>query len=182
MKTSENKIKIAVIGPESTGKTELSLWLANKLNGIYYPELARDYVENLGRQYKKTDLDIITQNQLRQYDKMLISANRIHVFDTELIITKVWYEWVYGLLPIKFKQYMEHMKFDFYLLCLPDIPWQPDSVRENGGEARDDLFNVYKSELEYFGYNYGIVSGTEDIRRQIALNILNNYFKDTNDY
>ncbi|HPW90722.1 MAG TPA: ATP-binding protein [Paludibacteraceae bacterium] len=178
MRTADNKFKIAVIGPESTGKTELSLWLASELKGNYYPELARDYIENLGREYEKPDLDIITQRQVEQYDTMLKSQNRIHIFDTELIITKIWYEWVYKLLPIDFKQYINYMQFDLYLLCFPDIPWYPDSVRENGGEARNQLFDIYNSELEYFGYHYGIVSGLDDERRQKALNIIKPFIKD----
>ncbi|MGI6478381.1 MAG: AAA family ATPase [Salinivirgaceae bacterium] len=178
MRTADNKFKIAVIGPESTGKTELSLWLANELKGDYYPELARDYIENLGREYEKSDLDIITQLQVEQYDTMLKSKNRIHVFDTELIITKIWYEWVYKLLPIDFIKRMYYMQFDLYLLCFPDIPWFPDLVRENGGEARNQLFDIYKSELEYFGYTYGIVSGLNNERRQKALNIIKLFIKD----
>ena len=40
-------LKVAVIGPESTGKTELCRKLAVHFHGVWVPELARDYVEQM---------------------------------------------------------------------------------------------------------------------------------------
>jgi nicotinamide riboside kinase len=172
--TGTKKIRIAVIGPESTGKTELALWLANHLNGVYYQEIARDYVAGLNRHYNISDIDNIVQMQVEQYRNMEQSKMKFHVFDTEIIITKIWYEWVYGQLPIDFKSIIDYTHFDFYLLCATDIPWIPDSVRENGGEAREKLFSVYESELRFFGFRYGIVSGFDEKRRKCALTLLKN--------
>jgi hypothetical protein len=44
------------------------------------------------------------------------------------------------------------------------LPWIPDTIRENGGERREQLFQLYQKELDYFGFNYQIVSGVETAR------------------
>lgn len=166
----KNKRTIALLGPESTGKTEISLWLSKSLQGVYYDEIARDYVANLGRPYQVSDLDTILSLQIDQYRKMQRSDGQLHVFDTEFIITKIWYEWVYGLTPVQFGSILTQMKFDLYLLCSPDLPWIPDPVRENGGENRIKLFEIYRKELEQYGYCYRIVIGTGTDRYFCALN------------
>jgi nicotinamide riboside kinase len=54
----------------------------------------------------------------------------------------------------------------------PDIPWIPDPVRENGGELRNELFERYCKEIEWFGFPYEIVSGTGEERYLNAVNQL----------
>lgn len=165
---------IAILGPESTGKTELSEFLAKALNGAYHEELARQYIESIKRPYNIEDIDAILQLQKQQYNIADKSNVNLHFFDTEWIITKIWYEWVYKSLPIDFCKIVCNMHYDFYLLCKPDIPWQYDAVRENGGEARNKLFEIYEQELKYFGLPFAFVSDTGQKRQQNALNIIKN--------
>ena len=40
-----------------------------------------------------------------------------------------------------------------HLLCDTDLPWQPDSVRENGGEMRNTLNETYKKAFRFEGLN-----------------------------
>ncbi|HON17624.1 MAG TPA: ATP-binding protein [Salinivirgaceae bacterium] len=170
------KISIAILGPESTGKTELALYLARHFGGVYYEEISRKYVEALNRPYQIDDLDVITNLQIEQYHSMCESDKFFHVFDTEFIITKIWYEWVFKQLPVDFKNILVELRFDLYLLCSPDIPWIPDPVRENGGEARNKLFDEYKNELQRFGYNFRIVEGDGQQRINCALSHLFDVF------
>jgi len=44
---NQNIIKIAIVGPESTGKSTMSKWLADYYKTIWVPEFAREYCENL---------------------------------------------------------------------------------------------------------------------------------------
>ena len=48
--------KVAVIGPECTGKSELSEFLAVHFHTEWVPEYARGYINNLVRPYEQHDL------------------------------------------------------------------------------------------------------------------------------
>ena len=57
-------LRIAVTGPESSGKTTLCGALAEHYQVCYIPEYARTYLELTQGQYQCTDLEIIAQGQL----------------------------------------------------------------------------------------------------------------------
>lgn len=170
--------KIAIIGPESTGKTILARELADHFKSEWIPEYARNYVEKLASPYNYNDVCKIALEQIRietSYNNNG-SKNELVFFDTELIITKVWFEYKYKKIPDFLKNYMTSNSCDFYLLCKPDIEWQPDAVREHGHD-RDFFFNWYKKEIESKGKPYYIVSGTGKSRTQNAINAINNNIK-----
>lgn len=168
--------KIVITGPESTGKTTLSGTLAARLKGILVPEYARSYIEQLGRPYTYQDLENIARYQIRQEEKLSAGAgNGIIVMDTWLILTKVWFDVVYGKVPGWVDEYIRSSDIALFLVCRPDLPWIPDPVRENGGEMRDVLFKRYCSEIEYYGFRYGIVGGEGDSRWKNAMRLLQNH-------
>src|SRR5690606_19546165 len=55
METSVSLIKIAIVGPESTGKSTISEALARHYDTVCVPEYAREYCRNLDRQYTLQD-------------------------------------------------------------------------------------------------------------------------------
>ncbi len=55
-----------------------------------------------------------------------------------------------------------------YFLCSPDIPWQPDPLREHPAE-REILFKMYENLLRDIQARYVIVRGTPAQRLEIAL-------------
>ena len=60
-------IRIAITGPESSGKTTLTNLLGETLNASVFPEYARTYLENLERDYVQDDLDEICEGHLHQF-------------------------------------------------------------------------------------------------------------------
>ncbi|MFW5872398.1 MAG: AAA family ATPase, partial [bacterium] len=87
-------IKIAIVGPESTGKSTLSKQLALYFKTAWVPEYARDYLNKLGRPYKQSDLLLIAQEQIALEEKA--AANHEMVFcDTNLLVIKIWSEFKY---------------------------------------------------------------------------------------
>ena len=58
--------KVGIIGPESTGKTTLARYLAERYHGVLVPEYAREYVEQLGRHYTREDVETIARHQIEQ--------------------------------------------------------------------------------------------------------------------
>jgi NadR type nicotinamide-nucleotide adenylyltransferase len=165
--------KISITGPESTGKSLLTEALAAHFGGISVPEYAREYVENLGRDYTYDDVCTIAKKQIEEiefYDQQ--PDCRFVFFDTDLIITKVWFEYCYGKVPEFLTKAMERTHFDLFLLCAPDLPWIPDPVRENGN-IRNLLFERYRAEIELTGTQYHIVTGSGIARCQNAIKAVN---------
>jgi len=157
--------RIVLTGPESTGKTTLTLQLSNYYNTNYHLEFAREYIERINRKYTYDDIIIIAQNQIDIFNNVENDNKKnIVFFDTGLIITKVWFQEVYNKVPEFLNKAIETIRIDLYLLCYPDIKWVADNVRENGGKKRINLFYKYKEELEKNKSNYFIISGNEDAR------------------
>jgi len=162
--------RIVVTGPESTGKTELAKALSERLNGNWIPEYAREYVENLHHPYDYGDVVRIAQHQIHQEQEASAGiGNGFLIFDTWLIITKVWFDQVYGHSPGWITDYIRSSEIDLFLVCDTDLPWLADPVRENGGEMRDRLLKIYCQEIENFGFEYEIIGGFGNERVENAL-------------
>ena len=176
MLIDNNIRRIVVTGPESTGKTELAQALAEKLNSIWVPEYARQYVENLNRPYDYDDVVQIAQYQVAQEAEYALKIGKgLIIFDTWLIITKVWLDLVFGKCPEWVFDHIRSTKIDLFLVCDTDLPWVADQVRENGGEKRKELFHLYCNEIRAFGFNYEIVSGFGDERTANAMKALSKH-------
>jgi len=177
-KRTEQTIKrVVLIGPESTGKTELAEYLSKKFRTTFVPEYARSYVENLIRPYSYSDVEHIALKQLeleKEYEK---DANNILFYDTFLIITKVWFDVVYNKRPFWIDKHIKNSKINLYLLCNTDLPWIDDPVRENGGKMREKLFDIYQKELDNYNFNYEIVTGVGEERYHNAFEIVNKFLE-----
>lgn len=160
-------LKVALIGPESTGKSTLSQQLARHYQSDCVAEYAREYVEKLELPYTYQDVCAIAQHQIEQElgSECSGSKNDFVFFDTDLIITKVWFEHCYGLVPDFVTQRLATHFIDLYLLCAPDLPWEADAVREHGHD-REFFFDWYKREIELLGKPYQIITGTGEQRFQ----------------
>ena len=99
----------------------------------------------------------------------------ILLMDTWLIVTKVWFEVVYGAAPEWIEKQIASDDIDLFLVCAPDIPWIADPIRENGGEMRLKLFDRYIKEIENHGFAYEIVRGSGELRLQNAWNLLKSH-------
>jgi NadR type nicotinamide-nucleotide adenylyltransferase len=172
--------KIVITGPESTGKSTLTMDLAVHYNTEYIPEYARDYVANLQRPYQFSDLEHIARKQVKEIENFSKSASGYLFIDTHLIITKVWFDVVYGNCPQWIIDRISINEIDLYLLCNNDLPWIADNIRENGGEMRNILFNRYKEELDFFKLNYLIIEGQGGNRLQCAIKGIEYFFRSSN--
>jgi NadR type nicotinamide-nucleotide adenylyltransferase len=151
-------LTIVFTGPESTAKSTLSKQLSEALDAYWVPEYARDYIEKLNRPYTFDDVHAIARQQKDAYDMAMSSGKSIVIFDTYLIITKVWFMEVYGKMPEWIDEELANLNIDLHLLCYPDIQWVADGVRENEMK-REYLFQLYKNELETYNFAYEVIKG-----------------------
>jgi len=123
--------RIAITGPESTGKSMLAENLAIHYRTEWIPEYAREYINNLDRPYNYDDILIIAKEQIKREERMFGKANQFLFCDTGLIVTKIWCEYKYGKCHKWIHDNIENHKYDLYLLADIDLSWQPDPLREH---------------------------------------------------
>lgn len=148
--------KVGIIGPESTGKSTLARYFARRYNGTYVPEYARTYVERKGT----TDVtwDELCEIARYQIEELRSLSDELVFLDTELIVTKVWFDYAFGKVPDWLNENIHRYPMDVYLLTYPDLPWIPDPARSNGSDAiRLELFRRYEAEIQALDIPYYII-------------------------
>lgn len=149
--------KIVIIGPESTGKSTLAQQLAEHFETLWCPEFAREYLLINGRDYEYDDLLTIARGQLQLEDEyaarleaqswpMLEQGGHLPLFiDTDMYVMKVWCEFVFSKCHRFILDEIVSRKYDLYLLCKTDLPWEADELREYPDiETRKKLYAIYK--------------------------------------
>ncbi len=168
--------RIAITGPESCGKSLMSAALAGHFDTIWVPEYARQYLLGLASGYTYKDILHIARTQLRLMKRGIAEAAGSPVaswvfFDTDLLVTKVWCDVVFGTCHRWIQENLPKQPVDYYLLMDIDLPWEFDPLREHP-HLRREIFDRYLSELNTLGVPYGVVSGLGEQRLLNALILL----------
>ncbi len=166
--------KIAVVGPESTGKSELSAQLARNYDTEWVPEFARFYLDRLDRPYEQSDLLEIAKGQIQWEEDKLLYANNFLICDTNLIVIKVWSDHKYGNTDPYIEEKLNKIKYDLYLLANIDLPWRDDPQREHP-TLRKYFFEVYENYLKQHQLPYQVISGIEENRTANAVEAIEHF-------
>lgn len=164
--------RIAIVGPESTGKTTLAEKLAKHYRTLWVPEYAREYLDIINRPYIANDLEIIAKGQLQEEDRKAARADKVLICDTNLVVIKVWSLFKYGSCSETIEQEIKSRQYDLHLLTDIDFPWIADPQREHP-HNRKELFAMYKKELEELGVPFIVVSGKPAVRFEKAVEAIN---------
>jgi len=162
--------KIAIVGPESTGKSWVSEQLARAYGTICVPEYSREYCLNLRRDYTLQDELNIYYGQLALERSLVPLAQHNLLFcDTTFLTVKVWCDYLFGDTPQEVKDRLSQHRYDFYLLMNIDLPWENDPLRDfPEPEQRSHFLQVWKNELDDLGATYQLISGLGEERFQHA--------------
>jgi nicotinamide riboside kinase len=163
--------KIVITGPECSGKSTLSEALARHYGVRWVPEMARPFLDDLGRPYVEADLRAIAELQLRTEQELAEAGKRdgqpLLFCDTDLITIRIWGEEKFGRSDPWITEQTRTRPYDLWLLCAPDIPWVYDPQRENPHD-RDRLFVVYEQLLRTLGKPYAVIRGHDGLRLDMA--------------
>lgn len=168
--------KIAIVGPESSGKSTLSEALARRPQAHLVEEVARRYLGDLGRPYIESDLLAIAKAQVVQEERIGAGLGGILVCDTDLITIRIWSEEKFGRCDPWIIEQSEQRRYDHWLLCRPDIPWELDPLRENPLD-RDRLFTVYETMLQRYHKPYTVVAGVREERIRTAMDVFAGFLR-----
>lgn len=156
--------KIVITGPESTGKSYLTKSLSVFFNQPHTDEEARNFLNSMERPYKFSDLYKIARKQIASEDAFNPEEFALLFCDTDLITIKIWSQVKYGKVDQRILKEIERRFYDHYLLCYPDIPWEPDPLRENP-HNRHELYDLYRIELGFYGKEFTEIRGTDFHKR-----------------
>lgn len=160
--------RIAITGPESSGKTTLAKALAAYFGVPWVGEFARGYLDGSGRPYVEEDLLHMAEGQLRAEQRVAAQRPDVLVCDTDLLVIRIWSQEKFGRVDPRLEAMVREATYHRTLLCKPDLPWEPDPLRENPHD-RDRLFGIYQQELEAFGRHYSVIEGDRKERLHRAV-------------
>jgi len=168
-----NIIRVVLFGPESTGKTTLSRYLARHYNTVWVREYAREYLQEKWNNERETcansDLLPIAIGQMELENELAMKADKILICDTDLLETKVYSEKFYGGFvnpDLEVAAIANH--YDLYLLTYIDTPWEKDDLRDRP-EQRLEMFNAFENTLKKYNRPYILLKGNKKIRCETAI-------------
>lgn len=157
--------RILILGPESTGKSTLASALATYFHEPWVPEVARAYLEKLGRPYTYEDLLHIGMQQMCREDELALEAENFLFCDTDLRVIQVWSQHRYGKVDPWVLEEIARRTYDLILLCATDLPWEEDPLREHPDlEIRAQFFEQYLEITQQSGSPYTLISGDASAR------------------
>lgn len=166
-------LKIAITGPESTGKTALAQHLAEHYDTVWVPEYSRNYLKKTNGLYSEKDLTHILKGQIDAENEQCTKANRFLFCDTDPLVIWIWSKVKFGSVSQKIEEALRNHTYDFYLLNYPDLSWEKDELRESEGRL-NELFEMYLQKLKQLGSPYAVISGIGNDRLTCAIEVLNN--------
>lgn len=149
--------RIAITGPESTGKSTLAAQLAHYFKAVKVDEFSRIFLEKQGGTYTYPDILEIAKAQF-QLNIIAKPENGFVFFDTELLVTYVWCLFKYKKVHPWIEENIQNQGIDLFLLTKPDLPWQPDPLREHPDKL-NELFQLYRQSLNKFNLPFEVIGG-----------------------
>ena len=170
--------KIAIVGPESTGKSTITQQLASHYETLWVPEYARYYCAALTTPCDLQDEINMFHGQLALEESILTIAKKDFIFcDTTFLTVKIWSDEVFGETPEIVLNALPNYNYDLYLLMDIDLPWQEDPLRDFP-HKRAHFMQVWHNELKALNANYTIISGQEN-RLTNALTVVDEFLRNT---
>ena len=166
--------KIAIVGPESTGKSTMSAYLADHYETVWVPEYARGYCEKLTESPTWQDEINMFYGQIALEKEYLPKANKLLICDTTFITVKIWSDHIFGCSPQEVLDELPKHTYDLYLLLSIDLPWEEDPLRDFP-HMREHFMDVWHKELQALNASYVLISGTGKERYDSAVGAIDKF-------
>ncbi len=164
---------VCAVGPESTGKTTLCRALAARFEVPWLAEYAREYLRDRPA-YGALDVAAIAREQARREARLLAATAATGtvaggvILDTDLTVIRVWWREKFGPPPGWLEDALVAQAPRLYLLCQPDLPWEPDPLRESPADLRR-LYGEYRRLLIERQWPFVEIGGSGEARLLAAI-------------
>lgn len=166
------RTNVTVFGAESTGKTTLSKALAESMNGHWFFEYARPYLETVGPEITRDSMEAIWKGQAATQRHSYDFFDKPYAFfDTDLYSTVGYWQqphWTpqLGMNPVGLEKDAYHLKSDLYIITKSNIDFEEDPIRY-GGDHRESPDEYWIDIAERFGLNY-VVLESQSLTDRVA--------------
>lgn len=164
-------LRIAILGAESTGKTQLAQSLVTALQGkglraTWIPEALRDWCDAMGRTPRQDEQLAIAQTQAQRAAN---AATPLVIADTSPLMTAIYSDHLWGdtsLYPYALEQ---QRNYGLTLLTGLDLPWVPDGIQRDSASARTQVDMRLRDVLQHNTIAYTLIYGSGTERTHSAL-------------
>ena len=169
---NEAAFVIAILGAESSGKTQLALALAHRLRGAgldahTVAEHLREFCDLHRRTPHQHEQPTIAAEQTRRIAQAA-AQHRVVVADTTALMTAVYSEIVFGDRGQYASVEAAQRRADLTLLMALDLPWRADGLQRDGAHVREPVDALVRAALGRFGQPYVVVAGQGEARVRSA--------------
>ena len=169
---------IAILGAESTGKSQLAQALASHLEGslegslkarvTWVPEWLRAWCDQQGRTPQPHEQEAIAREQIRLIEAACAS-HEVVVCDTTAVMTAVYSHLLFNDRTLDDLAVQAHRRVDLTLLTALDVPWQADSHQRDGPHVREPVDRAIRSLLSQNDMSWLTVTGLGPQRLAVAI-------------
>jgi nicotinamide riboside kinase len=166
-------MKIALLGAESTGKTQLAHALAahlqaNGRSAIAVDEYLREWCDRHGRTPLAQEQATIAQTQQDRIEAAAAQASCV-IADTTPLMTAIYSEFIFAESSLTQAALAYQTSFDLTLLTGLDMPWQADGIQRDGEHVRSPVDALLRQKLLSAGIVFEVIYGTGEQRTEHAL-------------
>lgn len=172
-------MKIAILGAECTGKTQLALALVQALSPqgdvSLVPEVLREWCAQHGRTPQCEEQAAIAQEQT-----LRVQAAVPHDFliaDTTALMTAVYSDLLFNDVTLYSYALEQHQCYDLTLLTGLDLAWKPDGLQRDGPHSQAPVDARLREVLDAHAIPYAVVYGTGNERTQCALQAIDQHLQ-----
>lgn len=172
--------RVAILGPESVGKSTLAEKLAEHFGTVYVDEYGRRYLEEMIRtagyrddEFRLSDIPHIARGQMVSEDSMAYRANRLLFCDTDVLTTTFWSNTFLGECPEWIEREARRRQYDLTLLLSPE---GADHVQDGTRImvdpcVRNKFYDVMADSLRALGRPFHVLSGSWEDRFSQAVEL-----------
>jgi HTH-type transcriptional repressor of NAD biosynthesis genes len=171
MAQAHSLTRIALLGAESTGKTQLSVDLAQALRARgqevhLVSEYLRTWCDAQGRTPEPHEQAQIAQQQA---DAVLQHTHGTVIADTTPMMTAVYSHKLFNDASLYTMAAAHQRLFDMTLVTGLDLPWVADGLQRDGPQVREPVDAMVRAALQKAGVAYKVVYGQGEERLNNAL-------------
>lgn len=168
-------LKIALLGAESSGKTQLARDLAahyvqqgKRVQVV--AEYLREWCAHEGRTPRQDEQLSIAREQARRVDKA--AACDVLIADTTALMVAVYSAHIFADATLYDAALVHQRSFTVTLLTGLDLPWVADGIQRTGPHVQPPVDALIRSALQRTGQPFQVVYGSGTQRLQNALNAI----------
>ena len=164
--------RVALLGPESVGKSTMARLLAEHFGTSSVSEYGREYTQGMGpSDTTAADFERIAIGQIEREERAARDCNGLLICDTDALTTEAFAEITLGRAPACVTALAAEHRHALYLLLDTDASWVDDGTRWFPARRAEHM-SIIRRTLERHGREFVLISGSYDERLRAAVSAI----------